>query len=199
MLNNKLLLQAYGERFNSECGPWNLSLLNKYLEYKITEFFEENFTIQNNIKVCNIGIGAGEWDRYISYHIAPSGKLTSIDIDSHCCNILIDSLINECNPNDVSVICADAMNVPELHGTFDLVTMIGSTRFNSGLYEPMLSASVDLLKVDGDFYYMSLDKYEKMNDFLMFANSHNLQIINYHSEKKYDCNMMFWKSIKNKY
>ncbi len=35
----QFLLQSYSQIYDPEAGPWNLSLENKYLEYKITEFF----------------------------------------------------------------------------------------------------------------------------------------------------------------
>lgn len=50
-------------------------------------FLEENFVIRKNDHILNIGIGAGYWDRYLSYKV-PDGSLTSIDIDRSRAEIL---------------------------------------------------------------------------------------------------------------
>ncbi len=34
------LLHTYGEEYGPDAGPWNTSVESKYLEYRITEFFE---------------------------------------------------------------------------------------------------------------------------------------------------------------
>ena len=74
------LLRAYGACWGPEAGPWNLSVQNKYLEYMFARFFEEHFPLPEYVRICNIGIGAGYWDRYLSYQLR-GGSLTSIDVD----------------------------------------------------------------------------------------------------------------------
>ena len=59
------LLQTYSQMYAPEAGPWNLSTENKYLEYRFRAFLENNYPISNCAKICNIGIGAGEWDTYL--------------------------------------------------------------------------------------------------------------------------------------
>lgn len=76
-MDREFLLKTYGQCYDAEAGPWNLSLQNKNLEYVITRFFEENFTVRQGADLCNIGIGAGYWDRYLSY------RLTGRDADQH--------------------------------------------------------------------------------------------------------------------
>ena len=104
------LLQTYSQMYAPEAGPWNLSVENKYLEFRFREFFEKHFAVSANAQVCNIGIGAGEWDTYLAYKL-PKGELTSVDILEICCRQLEERLICEGNPNKVSVICADAMEL----------------------------------------------------------------------------------------
>ena len=137
MTDQEKLLKHYGEVSGPEAGPWNLSVENKYLEYRITSWFEENFLTTGTETICNIGIGAGYWDRYLSYRV-PEGELVSIDIDGDCCEMLRLGLLNEKNPNRVRIICSDVMKVNDLGGSSDIVTMIGSTRMESGLYEAIL-------------------------------------------------------------
>ena len=83
-LDKSFLLQSYGEENGPEAGPWNTSLESKYLEYRITAFFEKDFEIGQGAQLCNIGIGAGNWDRYLSYRLN-GGNLTSIDLDGTIC------------------------------------------------------------------------------------------------------------------
>ena len=87
-MDQDFLLRVYGQCYDAEAGPWNLSLENKYLEYMFAKFFEENFEVGNNANICNIGIGAGYWDRYLSYQL-DGGTLTSIDIDEFTTNLLL--------------------------------------------------------------------------------------------------------------
>ncbi len=96
----QFLLHAYSQMYGPEAGPWNLSVRNKYLEYRFVDFFEKNFTVDENTNICNIGIGAGEWDLYLSYKLK-GGSLTSIDILESCCKQLEQRLICEGNPNEV--------------------------------------------------------------------------------------------------
>lgn len=109
------LLKAYGEMYNSECGPWNVSLTSKWLEYEITKFFEENFNLSNQIYISNVGIGAGYWDRYLSYKMPKGCTLVSIDVDIECCKQLKLSLINEENPNNIVIINEDVMKYDNLY------------------------------------------------------------------------------------
>ena len=48
-MNNKekeYILEYYGEFYNEECGKWNTSLKSKWYDYKINEYFEENFKLK---------------------------------------------------------------------------------------------------------------------------------------------------------
>ena len=150
-MDRDFLLETYGRCYDAEAGPWNLSLQNKYLEFAITRFFEENFPIPRGAALCNIGIGAGYWDRYLSYRL-DGGTLTSIDIQEICCRQLEECLVNERNPNPVQVICSDVMLLSDLADSFDIVTMVGSARLESGLREDILDKAVSFLKSGGSLY-----------------------------------------------
>lgn len=67
------LLRVYGDCWGGEAGAWNTSLQNKYLEYMFDRFLEENFPVEETDAILNIGIGAGYWDRYLSYKV-PKGS-----------------------------------------------------------------------------------------------------------------------------
>ncbi len=157
----RFLLQTYTQMYGPEAGPWNLSVENKYLEYRITEFFESHFTVGTHTNICNIGIGAGEWDRYLSYKLT-GGTLTSIDREEMCCKQLQKRLLWEGNPNTVNVICADAIHL-RLSGQFEIVTLVGSTVKESGVGLALLEQAMDFVKAGGSLYYQSLDAQEACN------------------------------------
>ncbi len=144
------LLEIYGECWGGEAGEWNTSLQNKYLEYMFARFLEENFEIRQNDTILNIGIGAGYWDRYLSYKVR-GGMLTSIDIDPECADNFRDCLENEKNTNPIEVICADAMTY-EFDRKYDLITMVGSVIDESGNAGRMLLKAISLLKEEGAIY-----------------------------------------------
>ncbi len=194
-MDKDFLLRTYGEMYGPEAGPWNLSLGNKYLEYRITEFFEANFKIEKDMYICNIGIGAGYWDRYLSYKV-PQGTLTSIDIDNVCCKQLAEGLQNEQNPSRVNIICSDVMKVVDLEGKFDIVTMIGSARAESGLYEEILGKAISLLKPNGCLYYQTLDKEETRIMLEQVCEKQGVNIAEYLQDEAYGFKAKYWKITK---
>ena len=44
-MDKDFLLNAYGRLWDPEAGPFNLSVENKYLEYMLAKFFQENFPV----------------------------------------------------------------------------------------------------------------------------------------------------------
>lgn len=194
-MDKDFLLKTYGALYGEEAGPWNLSVENKYLEYRITKFFEDNFQVKEGFQICNIGIGAGYWDRYLSYQLKQGG-LTSIDINELCCRQLKEGLENEENPNPVTIIHSDVMAVDNLDESFDIVTMIGSTRLESGLYQSLLCKAFSFLKRGGSMYYQTFDENESMDDFAKICHDNQLTIENYVCDLSYDCKAQYWKVTK---
>ena len=195
MIDKDFLLEVYGECYGPEAGPWNLSLTNKYLEYMITKFFEENFEIERDTNICNIGIGAGYWDRYLSFKVN-GGKLTSIDIDEECCKQLRECLANEKNTNPVEIIQSDVTLVTDMNNCFDLITMIGSTRIESGLYEQIIVKAFDMLKTAGTLYYQTLDRNETKEDFQKICYEYGIKIEKYYFDEHYGYKAQYWKVTK---
>ncbi len=189
------LLNAYGRCYNEEAGPWNLSLQNKYLEYMITKFFEDYFPIQPGANLCNIGIGAGYWDRYLSYRL-DGGTLTSIDIMEECCHQLRECLVNERNPNPVRIIHSDVMQLDILSEQFDVVTMVGSTRRESGLHENILTKAISFLKPGGSLYYQTLDAEESKDWMATFCEKYNINPEAYLLDTAHDIRAQYWKLTK---
>lgn len=163
----EFLLRTYSRMYAPEAGPWNLSVENKYLEYRFAHFFERNFSVPEAGEICNIGIGAGMWDTYLSYKLK-KGSLTSVDRLEICCRQLEERLRCEGNPHSVTVVCADAMEL-DMDGRFDLVTMVGSTVQESGVGLALFGKACRLVKAGGALYYQSMDETEDCNEVLGIA------------------------------
>lgn len=190
------LLQTYSQMYAPEAGPWNLSVENKYLEFRFREFFEKHFVIAKNARVCNIGIGAGEWDTYLAYKL-PEGALTSIDRIGICCRQLEERLLWEGNPNQVTVICADAMTL-ELQEQFDVLTMVGSTASESGNGMALLEKASTFVKAGGAIYYQSLDSNEDRNTVLRTAFRCGLSLAAFEEDPAYGFHACYYKFEKRK-
>ena len=194
-MDKDFLLRTYGQCYGAEAGPWNLSVENKYLEYMFAKFFEENFLVAEKTCICNVGIGAGYWDRYLSYRLK-GGKLTSIDIDETVCRQLRECLLNEKNPNHVAVIHSDVLMVTGLDNGFDIVTMVGSTRTESGLYARIIERTFSFLKKGGSLYYQTLDEAETKEDTVALCEKNDMIVDNYLLDTNYGFKAQYWKITK---
>lgn len=190
------LLQTYSQMYAPEAGPWNLSVENKYLEFRFREFFEKHFDISKKAQVCNIGIGAGEWDTYLAYKL-PEGTLTSVDMIDVCCRQLEERLICEGNPNRVNVICADAMTL-DFTEQFDILTMVGSTAIESGNGMALLEKASTFVKDGGAIYYQSLDYKEDCNVVMQTAFQCGMSLAAFVEDTAYGFRACYYKFEKRK-
>ena len=193
--DKEFVLEKYAMENYPDAGPWNLSLENKYLEYMITRFFEEHFTVGKGTNICNIGIGAGSWDKYLSFKLN-GGRLTSIDIDEVACRKFRLCLEIEKNPADIRVIASDVLQVEGLENSIDIVTMLGSTRMESGLYESLLNQAISFVKPGGSFYYQSLEQNEDQDAFLRICEANGLTIEASLSDAAYGIKAQYFKATK---
>lgn len=194
-MDKDFLLRSYGACYDAEAGPWNLSLQNKYLEYRLARFFEENFPVSEGADICNIGIGAGYWDRYLSYQLK-GGGLTSIDVQEICCRQLEGCLLNERNPNRVRIIHSDVMLLDGLAEQFDIVTMVGSTRMESGLHEQILEKALSFLKPGGSLFYQTLDKREDSRWISVLCRRIGVRTEKYLLDSAHGICAQYWKLAK---
>lgn len=190
------LLQTYSQMYAPEAGPWNLSVENKYLEYRFRDFFEKNFEIPANAELCNIGIGAGEWDTYLSYKLS-GGILTSIDKLEICCRQLEERLCCEGNPNKVHVVCADAMTL-DFADRFDILTMVGSTATESGDGMGLFAKACEFVKKGGAIYYQSLDSKEDCNAVIHRAFGCGMSLAAFAEDSAYGIRACYYKFEKRK-
>lgn len=175
-MNDEKLLQYYLSLSDPEAGPWNLSPQNLYVEMMSRDFIQRNMEWFPGISVCNIGIGAGEWDDYLGYLCSGKGKVTSVDIDPDICSIFRYRQARLGHPNPSDVICENILSTRLQAGSFDVVTMIGSTMNEIGNYEQTLEACFNLLKSNGTFFYMDMVKYNDLKKFEDWAR-HNKVIV----------------------
>ena len=187
------LLRVYGDCWGGEAGAWNTSLQNKYLEYMFDRFLEENFPVEETDAILNIGIGAGYWDRYLSYKV-PKGSLSSIDIDAACAENLKACLENERNPNQVTVLCGDAITY-ELDRKYDLVTIVGSSAAESGEVERIVSKAFSLLNENGAFYLQMLHRGTAF-DIDHWALGQGARIEKRLTDDTYDIRCAYYKIVK---
>ncbi|MBE6922473.1 MAG: helix-turn-helix domain-containing protein [Ruminococcaceae bacterium] len=190
------LLQTYSQMYAPEAGPWNLSVENKYLEYRFRDFFEKNFSIPQNVQLCNIGIGAGEWDTYLTYKLS-GGTLTSIDKLEICCRQLEERLSCEGNPNKVNVVCADATTL-DFADRFDILTMVGSTAMESCDGMGLFAKACEFVKDGGAVYYQSIDAQENCNTVMHRAFQCGMSLSAFAEDSAYGIRACYYKFEKRK-
>ena len=192
--DTQFLLQTYSQMYAPEAGPWNLSVKNKYLEYRFRDFFEQHFSITQDAHICNIGIGAGEWDTYLSYKI-PKGHLTSIDRLEICCRQLEKRLICEGNPNKVAVLHADAFTL-DFDNRFDIITLVGSTADESGNGLALLAKASGFLKPGGAIYYQTLSDHPDPNAVIATAFQNGLSLAAFEEDTAYNITARYYQFEK---
>ena len=187
LLNQKekdYILEYYSEFNNEECGKWNTSLKSKWYDYKITEYFEENFNLKGAKSICNIGIGPGHWDRYLSYHMNEDCRLISIDIDIDITETFRLCLENEQNNRNIEVINKDIFEYNP-KDKFDIVTMVGSTVQEIGYYNEIFKKATSLLNDSGELYYSCVNKKETKEQLIDALKDTGCIISSYHRLEKY--------------
>ncbi len=132
MVGDAELLAHYLERHGPEAQRWNLSPESLLIELEIRRFFRERVVHRPGLRICNIGIGVGEWDDYLGYWLDGRGTLTSVDRDADICALFEYRQRREGHPYPGRVVCADVLSDSLQAGAFDIVTCIGSTLHEMG-------------------------------------------------------------------
>ena len=88
------------------------------------------------------------------------------------------------------------MLIDYLDESFDVVTMVGSSRLESGLYQSILEKVFTFVKKGGSFYYQSLDRNETKEEFEALCKANNMRIVNYLHDDNYGFNAQYWKVLK---
>jgi SAM-dependent methyltransferase len=190
-MNDKKLLEHYVSLRDPEAGLWNLSPRSLYMELEVREFFQKHAALKTNVKVCNVGIGAGEWDDYLGYVLCNKGTLTSIDIDRDICELFQYRQKRERHPNPSAVMCTDILNHTLTSEQFDFVTIIGSTVKEIGNYEQTFEACFSLLRRGRMILYMDFHKYHHPDRFRELVIDRGYTIEQYASYDRYDSSTFY--------
>lgn len=151
---DKRLFELYLSFNGPEGGPWNRSPRSLYLEYWTRQFIASRLVRAPGLRMCNVGIGAGDWDNILCDLLIDHGSLTSVDIDPDICEMFRYRQQREGHPNPATVVCADIMADTLPPASFDVVTIIGSTVAESGDYNRCLASCLRLVKPGGYLMYM---------------------------------------------
>ncbi len=194
-LDKDYILEYYGEFYNEECGKWNTSLKAKWYDYKINEYFEENFKLKEAKNICNIGIGPGHWDRYLSYHMNDECKLVSVDIDPDITETFRLCLENEQNKRNIEIINNDIFKYnPDIK--FDIVTMIGSAVQEIGYYKEIFKKATSMLADNGELFYSCVTKEETEEDLITALENTGFIVFDYQRLEKYGLVLIVSKIVK---
>src|SRR5690625_3111445 len=145
-IKDEKLFQYYLELRSPEAGEWNTSPQCIHTELVTRDYIRKSFEVTDGIRVCNVGIGTGDWDDYLGYWLKGNGSLTSIDIDEEICEIFRYRQEREGHPNPSKVVCKSIYDADLPSEKFDLVTTIGSTINEVGEFSKCLNACFKLLK-----------------------------------------------------
>ena len=110
--DDRRLFEQYLQSGGPDAGPWNRSPRCLYLEYWTRNEVVERFGIFSGVRVCNVGIGAGEWDNFLCDWLNGRGRLTSINIDPSICSLFAYRQKREGHRNPAAVVCADILTAP---------------------------------------------------------------------------------------
>jgi len=155
-MDDKALLEHYLKKGSAQAQRWNLSPANLFIEQSLRAYLEEKVVPGPEFRVCNVGIGAGEWDDYLCHWLDGRGSLLSLDKDSEICETLEYRQERERHPNPAIVLSKDILGDDLPWETHDLLTLVGSTLHETGDYEKSLAACFQLLKEGGELLYMDL-------------------------------------------
>ena len=198
LLNQKekdYILEYYSEFNNEECGKWNTSLKSKWYDYKITEYFEEHFNVKDAQIICNIGIGPGHWDRYLSYHMNDECKLVSVDIDQDITETFRLCLENEQNNRNIEIINKDIFKYTPKE-KYDIITMLGSTVEEIGYYNEIFKKAISLSSDNGKIFYSCVSKEETKEQLIDALKNTGYMVSNYQRLEKYGLVLVLTKIIK---
>lgn len=172
------LLQYYLELKGPNAGEWNSSPQCLHTQLVTRDYVKKTFDIFDEIQVCNVGIGTGDWDDYLGYWLKGRGGLTSIDIDESICEIFEYRQQREQHPNPSKVLCRSIFDSDLPQEAFDIVTLIGSAINETGDFKKCLDSCFSLIKHGGYLMFMASLKYtpvEMLEEYISNTKYHIVQ------------------------
>jgi len=179
-MDDSRLLQIYASYYGPEAGSRNLSPQRLYVDYQtrrhLVTLLERSFAARSDLRVCNVGIGQGDWDIFLSYALSTRGSLTSVDIQADICETLSARLRVERHPNPIRVLNEDIIRTSLAQGSFDVVTAIGSTASEAGDPWSLLDACVALLAPGGILFFSALSDHVPTSDTKRYLSGQSLDL-----------------------
>ena len=111
---------------------WNGSLEAAWLDYTIRAWIVERLPARRPIVACNVGIGCGLFDDWLSRTLGAGAILVSVARDPACCRLLAMRQARERHPHPCEVVCGDVLDGALDGRAFDVITCVGSTLGESG-------------------------------------------------------------------
>lgn len=176
METDRRLLDYYLALKSPEAAEWNLSPECLYAECMTRDYVRRYVALKDGIRVCNVGIGTGDWDDYLGYWLNGTGTLTSIDMDPEICSIFSMRQHREGHPNRSMVKNQSIFAVDLPPAYFDLVTLIGSTVNETGDFDRCIDACMSLLKQDGCLLFMAHLSRNPVKELVDYAKDRDLRI-----------------------
>ena len=149
------LWNYYLELKSPEVGEWNSSPQCIHTELVTRDYVRKAFSVTEGMRVCNVGIGTGDWDDYLGYWLKGRGSLTSIDIDMGICEIFEYRQRREGHPNPSEVLCKSIFDLDLPVEEFHIVTLIGSAINETEDFKRCLDSCFGLLKHGGYLLFMA--------------------------------------------
>ncbi|MBN2310545.1 MAG: class I SAM-dependent methyltransferase [Candidatus Hydrogenedentes bacterium] len=175
------LLKHYASFYGPEAGPWNVSPECLYVEYRMRAFvkaiLDGRLAGAARVRVCNVGIGQGDWDLFLSYTLGERGDLTSVEVSAECCELFRARLAAQEHPHPVHVVNEDVTCTSLPPEAFDLVTVVGSAVEESGEEYRMLDACLALVRPGGILVYSDFTKYRPLTAFHRYAASRPVDVL----------------------
>lgn len=121
----------------------------------------------------------GAWDDFVGYWLRDRGTLTSVDRDPAICEAMRYRQTRERHLWPATVVCANVLDRQALAaGSFDLVTIVGSTIAESGVsFDTFLEAAFALLQPEGRLLYADLTHNFPADQFEQYAARTNRSIV----------------------
>ena len=130
MLDSDRELLAHYVSLGAE--PWNRSTEEKWYELEMRRFVEPRLPARRPLAVCNVGIGAGDWDDWLGDVLGDGAQLVSVDRDRATCRLFALRQARERHAHPAEVVCGDVLDGALGERRFGVITAVGSTLRENG-------------------------------------------------------------------
>ncbi|MEL6343559.1 MAG: methyltransferase domain-containing protein [Myxococcota bacterium] len=134
-----------------EAQRWNLSPERLYLDFWTRFFLRNHLTPDHLNHICNVGVGAGEFDDWLGYWNHGRARLSGIDVEPSIIHMLTERQRIERHLYPTEGVVGGLFQIDHLKD-IDLITAVGSTLHETANQEEALTALQRWLKPGGLLY-----------------------------------------------